>query len=245
MSNLSFSSLNVNNLTINNLFSLIKSSVDYANPANNNLGPIANAALVKLTADYESFGLQINKDQKSTLTAELVPLDKDRDDTQANINRTVTFYEKGNDESKKSLAIKLKSFLKPYWNAASLPLNTQTGVIADMLVKYKANPELRSAVTVLGMDTSFTALETQNNAFDAVYTRRNNESSARITTGSDLKPTAVESYIQFCTAVEQAANFTPNDSILALFHNLETLRKKYHAMLGGSKDTPANDAPAK
>jgi len=245
MSNLSFSSLHVNNLTINNAFSLFKSSVDFAIPVKSYLGEIVNAALTKLMTDNENFGQQINKNQKSGLTDDLLPLDKDRDSTQAEINRTVSFYEKGSDEVKKAFALKLKLFLTLYWNAASLPLNTQTGVISEMLGKYKANQELIAAAHALGIDTLFTALETKNNAFDVVYKSRNSEVSGRETSGSSLKPAAIASYNQFCTAIEQAANLTPNENILALFNNLDTLRKKYHALGGSGKDTPAADAPAK
>ena len=245
MSNLSFSSLHVNNLSINNTFSLIKSSVDIAIPVKTDLGEIVNAALAKAIADNESFGLQTNKNQKSELTDDLKPLDKDRDGTGAEINRTVTFHFKGSDETKKAAAQKLKSFLTPYWDAASLPLNTQTGVLSKMLDKYKANADLKAAALTLGIDGLFTALETKNNAFDAVYKNRNDEVSGREISGSSLKPAAIASYNQFITAVEQTANLMPNETILALFNNLDTLRKKYHTLSGG-KDTPTPDAaPAK
>lgn len=246
MSNLSFSSLHVNNLSINNTFSLIKSSVDIAIPVKTYLGEIVNAALTKVIADNESFGLQTNKNQKSELTDDLKPLDKDRDATGAEINRTVTFYFKGSDDTKKAAAQKLKSFLTPYWDAASLPLNTQTGVLSEMLGKYNANAELKAAALTLGIDGLFTALETKNNAFDAVYKSRNDEVSGREISGSSLKPAAIASYNQYITAVEQTANLMPNDTILALFNNLDTLRKKYRLLEGGIKDAPPADAaPAK
>ena len=238
MSNLSFSSLHVNNLSINNTFSLIKSSVDIAIPVKTDLGEIVNAALAKAIADNESFGLQTNKNQKSELTDDLKPLDKDRDGTGAEINRTVTFHFKGSDETKKAAAQKLKSFLTPYWNAAELPLNTQSDVVTEMIGKYKANEELKAAALTLGIDGLFTALETKNNAFDAVYKSRNDEVSGREISGSSLKPAAIASYNQFITAMEQTANLMPNETILALFNNLDTLRKKYHLLEGGGKDTP-------
>lgn len=245
MSKLSFSSLHVNNLTINNTFSLIKSSVDIAIPARVNLGVMLDAALTQMIADNESFGQQINKNQKSELTDDLKPLDKDRDGVQAEINRTVTFYFKGSNETKKAAAQKLKFFLTPYWNAAELPLNTQSGVISEMIGKYKANAEVLAAAKELGIEELFTALETKNDAFDAVYKGRNDEVSGRETSGSSLKPAAIASYNSFITVMEQAVNLMPNDTIVALFNNLDLLRKKYHAM-GGSKDAPAPDAaPAK
>lgn len=237
MSKLSFSSLHVNNLTINNAFSLFKSSLDTAIPVKSRLGEIINAALTDLISANENFGQQINKNQKSGLTADLLPLDKDRDSTQAEINRTVSFYEKGSDEAKKSFAQQLKLFLKPYWNMADMPLNTQTDVTSEMLAKYKANQELVAAAQALGIDTLFATLETRNNAFDAVYKNRNSELSGRATSGTSLKPAAVASYTQFCTAVEQAANLTPNDTILTLFNKMETLRKKYRVLDGTGKET--------
>lgn len=245
MANLSFSPLHVNGMNINNVFSLIKSSVDIAIPVRTNLGEMANAALTKMTSDNESFGQQINKNQKSELTDDLKPLDKDRDDTEAEINRTVTFYFKGSDETKKAAAQKLKLFLTPYWNAASLPLNTQTAVVSEMIGKYQANAELVAAAKVLGIYELFAALETKNDAFDAVYKGRNDEVAGRESSGSSLKPAAVASYNSFCTVMEQSVNLMPNETSMALFNNLDLLRKKYHAM-GGSKDAPTPDnAPAK
>ena len=246
MKNLSFTTLHVNNLSINNTYSLIKSSIDIAIPVKTSLGEIVNAALTKVMADNESFGQQTNKNQKSELTDDLKPLDKDRDATEAEINRTVTFYSKSNDATKKAAAEKLKSFLTPYWNAASLPLNTQTGVLSEMLAKFNANADLKAAALALGIDGSFATLETQNNTFYAVYKSRNDEVSSRETSGSSLKPAAIASYIDFITAIELTANMMPNETVLALFNNLDTLRKKYHVLEGGTKDAPTPEAaPAK
>lgn len=246
MENLSFSPLHVNNLSINNTYSLIKSSVDIAIPVKSALGDMINAALTKLMAANENFGQQINKNQKSELTDDLKPLDKDRDATGAEVNRTVTFYFKGSDETKKAAAQKLKSFLTPYWNAASLPLNTQTAVWSEMLGKYTANADLKAAALTLGIDGTFATLETKNNAFDAVYKSRNEEISSREMSGSSLKPAAISSYTQFVTVVEQTANLMPNETVIALFNNLDTLRKKHHLLEGGTKDAskPAT-TPAK
>jgi hypothetical protein len=238
MSNLSFSSLHVNNLSINNTYSLIKSSIDISIPVKTELGEMLNAVLAKLIADNENFGHQINKNQKSGLTDALEPLDKERDDLQADTNRTITFFLKSADAAKKAAAHTLKLFLTPYWNAARLPLNTQTDVTAEMLAKYKANPNLLAAAQALGMLEQFASIEVKNKAFDTLYKSRNEELAGRQTSGSSLKPAAVASYIQYCTALEQAANFTPNAAIITLFNNMDMLRKKYHALGGSGKDTP-------
>lgn len=238
MSNLTFSPLHVSGMTINNVYSLIKSSIDISIPAKTELGEMLIAVLTKLTTDNENFGLQINKNQKSALTEELIPADKERDNQQAEVNRTITFYSKSSDTGKKAAALTLKLFLAPYWNAATLPLNTQTGVLSEMLTKYNSNPNLLAAAQSLGMLEQFSSLEVKNTAFDTLYKSRNEELAGRQTSGSSLKPAVVASYIQYCTALEQAANFTPNAAIITLFNNMDMLRKKYHVLGGGGKDIP-------
>ena len=237
MEKMSFSALRVSSLSNNNVFSLVKSSIDITIPFQSALSEIVNAALTKLIADNESFGEQINKNQKSGLTDELKPLDKDRDDVQYEINRDVTYHFKGTDPEKKAAAQTLKLFLTPYWNAPKLPLNTQTGVVSEMIGKYKASPELIGAAKTLGIDAKFTNLEVKNDDFDAVYKDRNDEAPDHIISGSSLKPAVVQSYGQFCQALEQAVNFTPNDKTIALFYKLDDFRKKYHALGGNGKDT--------
>jgi len=146
---------------------------------------------------------------------------------------------------KKTAAQTLKLFMTPYWNAPKLPLNTQTGVVYEMLGKYRSNPELVRAAQILGIDGKCLLLEEKNNAFDVKYKSRNNEAPDHQTSGSSLKPAVVDSYTTFCTAMEQAVNLTPNDQNIALFYKLDDLRKKYHALGGNGKDTPPVDGGAK
>ena len=245
MSKFLFSTLHVNNQTINNVYSLVKSSVDISIPVQSYLGEMVNAAIAKLMADNEKLGEQINKNQKSGLTDELIPLDKDRDDVEYEINRDITYHLKGSDMGKKAAAQTLKLFQTPYWNAPKLPLNTQTGVVYEMLVKYKASPILVAAAQALGIDAKYGLLEVKNNAFDAVYKSRNDEAPDHQTSGSSLKPAVVDNYNTFCTAMEQAVNLTPNDQNIALFYKLDELRKKYHALGGNGKDVPPVDGGVK
>lgn len=245
MSKFLFSSLHVNNQTINNVFSLVKSSVDISIPVQSFLGEMVNVALAKLMADNEKFGEQINKNQKSGLTDELIPLDKDRDDVQYEINRDITYHLKGSDVGKKAAAQTLKLFQTPYWNTPTLPLNTQTGVVFEMVGKYKASRMLIAAARELGIDAKYGLLEVRNNAFDAKYKSRNDEAPDHQTSGSSLKPAVVDSYTTFCTAMEQAVNLTPNDQNIALFYKLDELRKKYHALGGTGKDVPPLDGGTK
>ena len=89
---MSFSTLRVGSLSNNNVFSLAKSSIDISILLQSSFSEIVNAALTKLITDNENFGVQINKNQKSGLTDELKPLDKDRDDVLYEINRDITYH---------------------------------------------------------------------------------------------------------------------------------------------------------
>jgi len=239
MTNFLFSILYVAKLTINNAFSLFKSSIELARAVESRLSPILVAALNQLEADNVAFGKEINKNQKSGLTADLKLLDKERDALFAEIRRIVTSYLKSSDAGKKAAANTLQLFLAPYWDALSLPWNTETDILVEVFGKYHAQSELSSAATTLGIDAQFTALESKNTAFKALYNSRTTETAARSkVSGTKLRPAAVASYIQFCTALEQAVNFTPTDDLILLFNKLDDLRKKSHLLEGGSKDTP-------
>jgi len=104
MEKMSFSLLRTSGLSINNVFHHVKSSVDISVQVQSYLGEMVNAALAKLMADNEKLGEQINKNQKSGLTDELKPLDKERDDVQYEINRDITYHLKGSDVGKKAAA---------------------------------------------------------------------------------------------------------------------------------------------
>ena len=128
-----------------------------------------------------------------------------------------------------------------------LPLNTETDILVEILNKYKAAPDLQTAAKTLDIVGLFTALKEKNTAFYTAYHDRLTENSGRgKTSGSLLKPAVVASYIQFSSAVEQAANLTPNPEIIVLFNKMDDLRKKYHLLDGSGKDTPsAPETPAK
>ncbi|MFA5045404.1 MAG: DUF6261 family protein [Paludibacter sp.] len=244
MSNFLFTVLYVAKLSINNAFSLFKTSIDLARAVELQLNPVLVAALNRFATDNENFGKQINKNQKSALTDDMKPLDAERDSLFSIIKRIVTSFLKSSDEPKKAAAKQLHLLLTPNWDAGSLPLNSETDILDELLAKYKASPELLAAAQTLDVDGTFSSLEAKNTAFKVLYQSRVAEFAAREkASGSSLKPAAVASYIQFCTALEQAVNLTPNADSIALFNKLDELRKKYHALEGGGKDTPPEVPP--
>ena len=238
MENLSFSPLYVAKLTINGNYSLNKSTIELAKPVVSEIGPIPSAALTYLETINQNLVGSMNKSKKSAFTEELKILDVERDTDIAEIKRMISSFLKSSDPTKKSAASTLQLFVAPYWGVAKLAHDIETGVMAEMLAKYKARPDLMAAATVLGIENLFVTLETKNTLFDQKYKNRNEEYSERETSASTLKPAAVAAYLHFCTAIEQAANFTPNDTLIALFNKMDELRKKYHALETNGKDTP-------
>lgn len=246
MDNHALSPLYAAKLPINGIYSLNKSTIELAKPVVSEIGPIPTAALTYLETINQNLVASMNKNLKSSFTDDVKALDKDRDRDIAEIKRVTSSYLKSSDAVKKAASSTLQLFLAPYWNIAALAQDIETGVVDEMLTKYKARPDLLAAAKVLDIDALFVSLETKNNAFDTKFKSRNTEYSERTEAASNVKPLAVAAYLQFCTAIEQAANFAPNDTLIALFNKMDELRKNYHAQEGGGKDTPAADNnPAK
>jgi hypothetical protein len=146
--------LYVSRLSISAIYSLNKSTIELAKPVATALGPVALAALSQLEAAHEALGSGMNKSQRSALTPELRALDEKRDADVLEIFRVCRTYLLSKDEAKKAAASTLQLFLVPYRGVARQPINTETGTLADMTAKYKAQPTLVAAATLLDLSTS-------------------------------------------------------------------------------------------
>jgi hypothetical protein len=243
MNYVSFSSLYVNMLPISGLFSLNKSTIELAKPLMPQLGTIPVAALAELELAQQNLGLGMNKAQKSELSDDVKLMDKERDGFLDEIFRVPGSYLRSNDAAKKSAATTLHIFLVPYKGVQAQPINFETGTIVDLVQKYRARTELIMAASVLGIDGLFNQLEAKNDALNAIYQDRTAEYSEREIAASAMKPAAVSAYIQFCTSIEQAENFSPSATIAALFNKMDEHRKHYHA-LEEARKTPPVETPA-
>jgi hypothetical protein len=181
-------------------------------------------------------GVQMNKALKSALTAQVTELDLDCDDRFAEVKRNVNTNLRGRNPEKKAAAEELKIFLNPYWSTDTKPLNTQTSLLTEMLGKFKASETLKTHAATVGITDMMTGLETANMALVTLYQTRNEQGAAvEGPSASSLKSATAKSYEQFCTAVEQADNYTPSDVLSILFNQLDELRKTY-ARLTRKKD---------
>lgn len=242
MNNYSFSPLYVAKLPLKGLYALNKSTIELAKPVVAQIGPIAAAGLTYLETINQNLVLSLNKTSKSAYTADLKKLDAERDADINEIKRETSSAIRSSNAEKKQAGSVLQLFLSPYWDVAAMALDVETGILDDLLVKYNARPELIAAAKKLGIEGLFVSLATKNQAFDVKFKSRNTEYSERTESASSVKPAAIAAYVQFCTAMEQMVNFAPNDTVVALFNQMDELRKTYRSQEGGA-DTKPESAP--
>lgn len=239
-----FSTVHLNNLTIDDLYSLNKSTIEYASPVRESIGELPKLALAQLETNNTAMGVQMNKSAKSVLTAKLAEMDTDCDDRFSEIKRNIITAVKGRNAEKQAAGEKLEIFLSPYWDNNTKAMNTQIGVFNELFGKYNANALLKAQAATIGISDMMAGLETANSAFGTLYQTRNEEGAAEeAPSASSLKRSAAQSYEQFCTAVEQAVNFTPSETLTTLFNELDKLRKTY-ASLVKRKDKKEDVSPA-
>jgi hypothetical protein len=231
-------------LSNDNAYSLIKSTIEVAIPVRTLLGEMGNAVLSQLMVNADKFGQQVTVLHKSKLTGQVTALDEKDDDLLAEIKRGVVFMIKSRDLYKQSAAQELDFFFTPYWGAGKKPVKAQVDDLAVMFTKFHADPKLLTAASICGVLDMITELEATNIELGNKFLERNEEHGNRPESGSDLRPAAAESYAQFCTVVEQAVNFTPNDELIKLFNNMDELRRRYSLLASDNKDKPTDTPKA-
>ena len=226
-----FTILNVHNLKIDDLYALYKSTIGYADPVTEIMGAMLNAVLNKFKADNYAMELQMNKATKNVLTPQLLELKADRTDRDAEIKRNITTALKGRNAEKKAAAQHLKVFFDPYWDIFKKPVNTQTMLYFDMLEKYEESELLKTSASTIGISEMMEGLAESNSIFNEVYQTRLTQESSDGPSATSLRTTATNSYNQFCTALEQAVNYTPSEGLDNLFNQLDELRKTYARLI--------------
>jgi flagellar biosynthesis chaperone FliJ len=238
-----FSTVHLNNLTIDDLYSLNNSTIAFASPVRESIGELPKLALARLETNNAAMGVQMNKSSKSSLTTKLTEMDADCDDRFAEIKRNVITAVRGRNAEKRAAGEKLEIFLTPYWDNNTKAMNTQIGVFNELFGKFNANAQLKAQAATIGISDMMAGLETANSEFGALYQTRNEEGAVvEGPSASSLKKAALQSYKQFCTAMEQAINFTPSETLTTLFNEMDKLRKTY-ASLVKRKDKKEDVSP--
>jgi len=231
-----FFTVHLSHLSHEDAASLFVQTGEHAIPVRSYIGEIANAALTNLQTNSAAFSAQANRQKKNKYTEEVKANREVSTNLFGEVKRTITFESKSRDIDRQKAAQNFDFFFAPYSDITRAPIGTQMEQTQEMIVKYKADPILISAAQIIGIDNLMTELETDNNGLIDVYKIRTTDSGNRETSSTDLRPAATESYIQFCTIIEQALNLTPNDHLLSLFNTMNELRKKHNALIQKPKD---------
>jgi hypothetical protein len=238
-----FSTIHLSSLGISDAYALFRETVEVAEPVQSAIGDMAKTIYTRLTTDTTAMGIPLKLAQKNALTGEVKNLDNDRDAELDDIKRDIIYFSKGRDTNKKAAAERLKIVFDPYWDITHEALNTETKSIDTLMAKYTADKAIQADAALIGIETKLTALQTKNAAFAAAYKSRTSEVGNKTADGSasSFRSAATKSYNDFCTAIEQAVSYAPNDTTTTLFNTMEQLRTRYNALSSTSDKKPADN----
>lgn len=170
----------------------------------NVLGVLADRNLAYLStvqADlqtaHDNLSAAFKKETGSTMTGDLKALDKRRDDAIRGIILVVRGFEYHFEEAKQKAATAvLRSIRKYAKNVATLNYQEETVTIKNIIADWANDADLTAAVTLLGLNTWQTELETANSAFDATYLDRTQAEAQKSLTASvsELRPSVEAAY---------------------------------------------------
>ena len=226
-----FSTMLVHNLSIDNLYGLVKTTLEITDLHRSVIPPLAVAFFDKPGAGCNELDKRMKKMLKSFLTPELDELHKHRKILFSEVKRFVTNAYESSSPSLKTAGEHFQELLLPYWNTNEQPLNTVTSLFKEMFDRYRATAALKTDATTIGCAALMTNLETVNSQYDAKYKARNAEVSAETgNSASEIKEDIAKSYENFCMTIEQTVGLFPSSETEQLFNEIDGLRKKYSAL---------------
>jgi hypothetical protein len=238
----SFFSLAISKLSIDYFYGLVTSTLTLARGVLAQLSPLCSSVLTRLGAAVEVLDASIKKEAGSVLTAQLLAVDKLRDELHREIRRGISMHLKSSQADKKDAAASLKVFYTPFWDMDAKAMDAQTALTTDMLGRYKNSPDLMAQAVLVGLDGIFSQLEEKNTSFDTLYKTRNTEQALqKLPAASSLRKEAVQAYNDFCQALELEVNYIPTEVTTQLFNELNALRSKYSSLVSRSnqeEETP-------
>ena len=215
-------------LSLADLYSLSRSTIDYALPVKDSLGDLLKVSLTQLETENAAMCAALHKPVKSGFTPMLKIKNNERKECFFEIRRNIQTNSKSSDMTKKTAGSALKIFTEPFWDTGAKAMNTATAVFDEMITKYRTDEKLVVHAATIGIAAMIDRLDSVNREFAGLYHTRNSEGAATEgPSASSLKLALVKCYEQFCMALEQAVNFVPNETLNTLFSQLDELRKKY------------------
>jgi len=227
-----FSELNVQLLSIDDLYSLVKSTGDRVMIVFKTLPYYnLNELLISMVESNEKMGLHANIQARCDLTDQLIEMNIARILSFEEIKKEINFYLKHTESTHQEAALILQEFFEPFRKAHNDYSNSRSEIYYEIIMKYRSSPYLIDAVSILGFEMVFTNLESMNAHYDSIHKIRSSEISKHEFSGNNLKPDVLNFYLEFCNTIEQLANNTSFPEIISLFNIMDELRKTYPVML--------------
>ncbi len=225
------STLNVNLLTIDDLYSLIKITCEKTIIVSSLYYDNLYKLYVDMRSNNEMMCILAGIPSRSELTDQLNEMNMARIACIDELKREIDFNLIHSSRSGRIAARALHRFFEPYWNTSSEKTNIQSEIYHDLLTKYLDSPDVLGNVTEMGLDMLLSNLESTNSRYDMLMKARMMEIEIRELSGKDMKPLVVKNYIDFCQAVEDIVNFAISDDIIFLFNKIDEVRKTYPILI--------------
>jgi hypothetical protein len=233
-----FSPLYAQHLKLSDLFALNKTTIEIITPVEKDLENLIAIAFKQLKTVNSELDERLKQPIGSIITPELYAIDSKRDSLVDEIKRNVVTASKSSNATINHAGKVLQNFMKPYWTTTRQALNTESGLIAEMIGRYSTDNNLMNCAGTIGVAVLWNELGAVNTEFDTLYRQRNAETAAHDgPSASSLKSDAAKSYENLCTLVEQAVNLAPTELMNSLFNQLDNLRRTYQVLISkGNKD---------
>lgn len=242
-----FTSVPVRALSNNDSFALFKSTIDYVEPYQGELGDVGKAIYDLFRPKVVSLGISINNPRRSKFSDEIKQYVTNG---KARIKELVRDYKtasKSSNAQKKKAGETLQFFFEPHRDLEKAQKDTFSTGFKQMMNKFHADQHLQESARIIGIEELINELSSISNSLDQLLKAESLENSVMGETRStDERLEAAVLYIQFCIAIEQKATFKPSDNILKLFVQLDELRRRYQSKSSRSKaEAKQTDAQAK
>ena len=192
----------------------------------------------------------VNQSHISDETAQLLDLDKQRDDLVVYLTTSVSQMRNSPIEAQRTAAQTVYNIIKPYIGIARPPVAQETAKIQGLLLDLRKE-ENKPYVTTLGLDAYLAELENTNNAYIAVTSERTlSRAGNRKESGSVLRGRIDEYYDDLVMLAQSYSVAVPSEKATMFVNNLNQLisetitaynqRKKGSSSKeeGGSLDRP-------
>lgn len=154
------------------------------------------------------------------------------------------------DESIRSAALRIEATISKYGTPIQrLNMLAKTETIRNLVDDFEKELLVKNALTLLNLNAWVTELKYGNNAFNAKYLQRNEETSSKpeVSLFSKRK-TALELYRKLVAYLKAKQTLEPTETLTTIFARISELSSKYNNLVdgrsgGSSPETPPTTDP--